>query len=143
MDEGSWKPEWQPWPGESVTFRFVRPGAAPGATLTLDAVRLAVTPGRRLREGRLEIQLRASRAGEETVTLPAEAALQSFTVDGAERPVQLDQGRLAFPVEPGGHRVEVAWREPYDLGLAKQVPAIALSSPAANLSVDLAVPDNR
>jgi hypothetical protein len=143
VEEGRARPQWQPWPGESVTFHFVRPEAAPGATTTLDAVHLAVTPGRRLLEGKLTVELRASRAGEETLTLPSEATLQSFAVDGRPQPVDAAGGRIRLPVEPGSHRVEAAWRQPHALGLGERVPAVALGSPAANVSIELAVPENR
>jgi hypothetical protein len=143
MEEGLARPLWQPWPGEAVTLHFVRAGPAPGPTLTLDRVGLALTPGRRLREATLTLEARASKSGELALVLPAAAVLQSFAVDGRSRPVQFEQGRLRSAVEPGRHEVEIRWREPHGLGLVERTPAVELGAEAANVSLDLAVPDHR
>ncbi len=146
MEGGRWRPEWRPWPGESVTLHFVRPAPAPGATVTLDAARLALTPGRRMREGRLELDLRTSQGGEQTVALPEGATLRSFAMDGSEQPVQFDGGRLRFTLEPGDHRLVTTWQERHTLGLldiAERVPAVDVGAPAVNVRIDLEVPANR
>ncbi len=143
MQDAAWLPEWRPWPGESVSLRLVRPAAAPGVTTTLDAVRLALTPGKRLLTAELGLELRTSRGGEELLTLPEEAELRYFRVDEQPQPFQLEEGRLMFTVEPGSHQVEVGWRQPHDLGLVERAPAVALGSPAANVMIELQVPTNR
>ncbi len=143
MDGGLWRPEWRPWPGESLTLHFVRPAAAPGATVTIDAARLAVTPGRRILEGRLELDLRTSQGGEQTIALPEEATLRSFEIDGGEQPVQFEGGRLRFTLEPGDHRLAATWQERHRLGLAERAPAVELGAPAVNARIDLEVPANR
>ena len=140
---GRWLPRWQPWPGERLTLRLARPEPAPGPTATIDAVRLAVSPGRRLLQGTLVVRLRSSAGGEHAVTLPAEAALERFTVDGVERPGRLEGGRLGFTVEPGEHLIEVAWRQPHDQSPIERVPPVALDTPAVDVHVDLEVPRNR
>ncbi len=143
MQGGTWRPQWRPWPGEAVTLHFVRPAAAPGQTLTVDSAALRVEPGRRLLEGTLTLELRASRGGEQTVVLPADAALQSFTVDGQPQPAQMEQGRLAFTLEPGRHRVEAAWRQDHGARLFERVPELRLDGEAVNVGVTVEVPDNR
>ena len=143
MEEGLWRPEWRPWPGESLTLRLSRPAPAPGSTTTLDRVRLDLTPGRRIRSAQLDLELRASQGGEQQVTLPAAAELEWLAIDGDRQPAQLDEGRLAFLVEPGRHEVSVAWREPHRLGLVERSPAVELGTPAANVTVEMVVPSNR
>ena len=143
MHQGQWRPQWRPWPGEQVTLRFVRPAAAPGRALTVDSAELRVEPGRRLLEGTLTLSLRASRGGEQTLSLPAQAALQSFQVDGQAQPVQLRDGQLAFTVEPGAHRVEAAWRQDHDPQIFERVPELGLGGEAVNVGVVVEVPDNR
>ncbi len=143
MQGGVWRPQWRPWPGEQVTLHFVRPAAAPGQTLTVDSARLVVEPGRRLLEGTLALELRASRGGEQTLVLPADAALQSFQVDGQSQPVQMEQGRLVFTLEPGDHRVETAWRQDHDASFFERIPELSLDGEAVNVGVTVEVPDNR
>lgn len=143
MQGGGWRPEWRPWPGEGLTLEFTRPPAAAGETATVDAADLTVTPGRRLLEGRLVLDLRSSRGGEHRLGLPAEAELQSFTVDEQPRPVMASEGGLAFTVEPGSHQVVAAWRQPHRLGLVERSPAVSLDSAAVNVRATVVVPDNR
>ncbi len=143
MQDGSWRPQWRPWPGEEVALHFVRPAAAPGQTLTVDSAELRVEPGRRLLEGSLTLNLRASRGGEQTLVLPADAALQSFQIDGQPQPAEMTGGRLAFTLEPGRHSVEAAWRQDHDAAFFERVPELRLSGEAVNVGVTIEVPDNR
>ena len=143
LADGRWLPRWQPWPGERLTLRLTHPEPAPGPTATIDAARLAVTPGRRLLQATLLLRLRSSAGGEHAVTLPEAAALERFTVDGRERPARIEGGRLGFTVEPGDHLIEAAWRQPHALRPLERVPAVALDTPAVDVHVDLAVPPNR
>jgi hypothetical protein len=124
-------------------LRLAHPEPAPGPTATIDAARLAVTPGRRLLQATLLLRLRSSAGGEHAVTLPEAAALERFTVDGRERPARIEGGRLGFTVEPGDHLIEAAWRQPHALRPLERVPAVALDTPAVDVHVDLAVPPNR
>ncbi len=143
MENATWRPEWRPWPGESLTLRLTRPAAAPGATTTLDAVRLRVGPGRRFLRGELSLELRTSQGGEEVLTLPEKAELLKFQIDGEPQPAQVEDGRLLFSVEPGSHEVHAVWRQPDGLDLVEVVPEVVLGSPAANVAVDFLVPANR
>ena len=143
LSDGRWLPRWQPWPGEQVVLRIDRPEAAAGATTTLDAVDLHVTPGRRLLEGTLHLELRSSRGGEHGLQLPAEAELQRFELDGAERPVQNVDGALRFTVEPGSHQVVVAWRQPHGLGVFERFPEVGIEGRAVNVGLSLSMPENR
>lgn len=143
MEGGTWRPEWRPWPGETLTLSLARPAAAPGTTVTRDSAALILQPGRRLRQARLELELRASRGGLEKVALPPGAELESFTVDGNPLPLELEQGKGSFILEPGKHQVSLAWREPHALGLFQRGPRVELGGPAVNARVLLDVPANR
>jgi hypothetical protein len=143
MDGGVWRPLWRPWPGESLTLRFTRPAAAAGETATVDGAELELSPGRRLLEGKLTLSLRSSRGGEHRLRLPAEASLQSFTVDDLDQPVQVTDGELAFTVTPGAHQVLASWRQPHRLGIVERGPRVELDSGAVNVQVTVNVPENR
>lgn len=143
MAEGQWRPWWQPWPGETLTLHFVRPQTAPGETATFDQVTLVVKPGRRLLEATLDLELRSSRGGEHVLQVPPSARLQQLQVDDRSQPVQGEEGRLAFTVEPGSHRVKAVWQQPHASRPLERVPAVGIDTPAANVDIRIEVPPNR
>ncbi|MCP4656945.1 MAG: hypothetical protein GY856_16160, partial [bacterium] len=143
MQDGAWRPLWRPWPGEELTFEFVRPAAAPGRTTTIDSVELRAAPGRRLLQATLDLELRSSRGGEQEITLAPEATLESFQIDGRDQPVQVDDGRLRFILEPGDHQLTVAWRQEHGALVFERVPEVGLGEEAVNVTVTVQVPDNR
>ncbi len=143
MEDGVWRPLWQPWPGETVKLGFTRPEAAPGKTTTVDQATLRYTPGRRLLEATLELTLRSSRGGEQTIVLPAAAALQSFEVDGTSQVVQDEGGRLVFTLEPGAHRIVASWRQDHGSSPYELMPEVRLGEEAVNVDVVVQVPPNR
>jgi hypothetical protein len=139
----AWSPVWSPWPGERVTIHTRRPAPVEGAATTIDRAALSVSGGRDLRDVTLELRYRSSQGGEHTVTLPAEARLQSFTIDSAAVPVTSREGVVTFRIEPGEHSVVVAWREDSPRGLRLRTPAIALDGAAVNATVSYTLPSNR
>ncbi len=143
MANGEWRPEWRPWPGEKLSLSFVRPEGAPGQTITLDQVNLALAPGRRLLEGTLTIEARASRGGEQKVGLPADAELLGFTVDGNPVPAQNLNGQVTYTLEPGARRIELRWRQDHAASLFERMPAIEIPGEAANVGIEVEVPGHR
>jgi hypothetical protein len=140
---GTWAPRWLPWPGEAVTLTVRRPEAVPGQTVTIDQARLDWTPGRRLGEGSLGMVLRSSQGGQQAVTLPPGAKLQQVTIDGRERPLQLRDGQVWLPLQPGSQAVHLSWQQPHEPSLHSAVPAVDLGSSAVNVGVVLHAPAER
>ncbi len=140
---GAWAPRWLPWPGESVTLTVSRPDAVSGQTITIDQARLDWTPGRRLGEGSLGMVVRTSQGGQQAVTLPPGAKLQQVTIDGRERPLQLREGQVWLPLQPGAQSVLLSWQQPHDPSLFSGVPTLDLGSPAVNVGVVMHAPAER
>jgi hypothetical protein len=111
--------------------------------VTIDQARLDWTPGRRLGEGVLGLVLRTSQGGQQAITLPAGARLQQVLIDGAERPLQLRDGKVWLPLSPGAQAVRLTWQQPQEPGLVSRVPAVDLGSPAVNVGVVLHAPEER
>jgi hypothetical protein len=143
MQEGEWRPEWRPWPGEKLEISFLRPEGAPGQTATLDMVWLQLAPGRRLLEGQLTMDARASRGGEQRIGLPADAELLGFTIDGNPVPVQNLGGQVAYTLEPGGRRIDLRWRQDHQAGIFEKMPPVAIPGEAANLMIQVSLPQHR
>ena len=102
VQEGRWYPTWRVWPGEQLRVDVSRPAGVEGQTTTIDSVTLDLQPGRRTLLAKLELLIRSSQGGRQTLTLPEGAALQSVTLDGAPRPLQLRNGReLPIPLTRG------------------------------------------
>src|SRR5262249_32824513 len=101
--------EWRPWPGESGTIGGSRPAALPGQSLTIDTSALAMTPGLRADDVRLDVTLRSSRGAQHTLTLPERAELQSVSIDDVAQPIHQDGRRVTLPLMPGRQQVSLTW----------------------------------
>jgi hypothetical protein len=143
LAEGVFAPEYRPWPGESVTVSLAHPQGVEGQTLTIDAVTLEATPGRRLERVRLAATARSSREQPLVLRIPAGAEVQEVTIDGQSRPSRPEAGELHLTVPAGRHAVEVRWQEPRGMGVLHGMPRVAFSSPAVNVTQQLTIPPER
>jgi hypothetical protein len=143
QSDSRWFPQWLPWPGEALTIAVSRPPPVEGATTTLDAVKLTVTPGRRVDQGALELDVISSQGGTLALGLPAGADVQSLTVGGSAVPFQRDGTKASFSLLPGTRKVAVAWTQPSQDAVLRHGPAIDVSLPASNVGIDWVVPDGR
>ena len=142
--DGRWAPEWRVWPGESVKVSVVRPQAIAGQTMTVESATLSWTSGRRIGEGSLDLTVRTSQGGKLPLHLPAGAKLQSVTIDGAARPIQLrDDGELPIPLQPGAQAIHVSWQQTHEQRIFDTVPGVDLGAPAVNANVVVTYPQGR
>lgn len=132
-----------PLPGETLRVTVAAPMAAPGATHALDRVELATQAGQRASEHQLTLEVRASRGGEHEIRLPAEAELLGVTRDDQALTLRLADGRLSLPLQPGEQAFDVRFRTAAAVGLHTRLPAIALGAPAANIGLELKLPQDR
>lgn len=136
-------PRWQPWPGETVTLTVTRPGGAEGQTLTIESATMNVRPGARSTQVNLTVHINASRGGQHAITLPAGAVLESLAVDNLGQPLRAEGGRVTVPIKPKRQQVDVVYRHPAGLGVLFGAPVPDLGAPAVNVSVTIALPDDR
>jgi hypothetical protein len=142
-DTAHWRPQWKPWPGETLSVQISRPEALEGQTVTLQQVRLTQTPGRRYGLNALEMIVRTSHGGQQTIELPPRANLQSVRIDQQSLPVQQDGRWVTFPLQPGRQNVVVAWRSLTPFRPLHRTPEIKIGEEAVNVSVRLNMPDGR
>jgi len=136
-------PEFQPRPGDSLALTITRPEAVAGATLAIDAVGIETTAGQRSGDTALSFKYRSTRGGQQRLTLPGDAVLQSLTVDGEPVPARPRDGALDLTTLPGQHSVMMQWRQDQTVGVQFATPAIGLGASAANVRLEVQLPRDR
>jgi hypothetical protein len=127
-----------------LSVALAHPQGVEGQTLTVDALVVEATPGRRLERVRLTATARSSREQPLVLGLPKEAEVQQVTLDGAERPSRPDAtGELRVTVPAGAHTVEVSWQQARGMGLVYRAPRVTASAPAVNVAQQVAIPPER
>ena len=140
---GYWKPEWRPWPGEGVSITISRPKAIPGKTLTIDEVKLDLTPGRRFSKTSLALRLRSSEGGQHQITLPEEASLMGVKIDEKSQPIKQEGRVVIIPLKPGRQMINVEWHQSETLSLITRGPSVDIGKEAVNGEVAFHMPRNR
>ena len=133
----------RPRPGETASLKITRPGAVPGQTMTVDQSVLTLKPGTRVSDATLSLTVRSSRGDRQTLTLPDGADLLAVRVDGGVQPLRLEGRKLAVPVTPGAHTVEVDWRQPGGARVFFRAPEVDLGSRSVNSHVRVEMPPGR
>lgn len=136
-------PEWRPWPGEAVRIEVVKPEFVQGQTLTIDQSELLVTPGARATDVTFTANLRSSRGGLHTLTLPAGAELQSVSLNGAQQPIRQEGSTVALPLVPGSMSVALVWRQSGGMSASWTTPEVLAGVPTVNADLRVRVPAER
>ena len=138
-----WLPEWRPWPGEKVILHLNRPQGILGQTVTIDFSELEIKPGQRITDSRLNLRLRSSQGGQQQITLPANAELQSVVIDGQSRPIRQEGRRVLLPIVPGTQNIKLKWRVPNGIIPFFKTPDVDLGAASVNTSMEIQLPFNR
>lgn len=138
-----WRPQWKPWPGETLSIQISRPKALAGQTVTIQQVRLVETPGRRYSLNELALTIRTSHGGQHTIELPPKANLRSVQIDKKSLPVQQDRQWVTLPLQPGDQNVVVAWNSLTPFRLLHRIPEIKIGKEAVNANVRMNMPAKR
>ncbi len=140
---GHWFPEWHPWPGETVEVQITRPEGVPGATLTIDHSSISVTPGRRATDVEAVLELRSSRGGQYSLTLPDNATLQLVSSNGQTQAQRQENRVVTLPLNPGTQRVVLRWRQANGIATRFTSPRLNATLPSVNAHVRLLMPSDR
>lgn len=141
--EHRWLPEWRPWPGEKIMLTISRPQAVPGQTLTIDNSRLAITPGKRIRDAELFLGIRSSQGGQHTLLLPEAAELQTVTIDGQQQPLRQEGRKLVLPIRPGVRTIALRWLETKPIAGKVTTPEVDLGAASVNASLNIRLGEDR
>ncbi|WP_455210927.1 hypothetical protein [Kaarinaea lacus] len=138
-----WLPQWRPWPGEQVTLTLSRPQGVEGQTTTIDNSQLSVTPGIRITNVALSIQLRSSQGAQHAIELPEGSTLQDVRIDNAPIPLRLQDRTLMLPVKPGQQQYAISWQEPRGIDTRFSTSQVAIGATNVNHHITLSVPRDR
>jgi hypothetical protein len=133
----------QPLPGERLQLEISRPAAVEGASLAFDAVQVTSQVGERATETSLTLHARSTRGGEHAITLPADAELLQAQRDGQPLELAVRKGKLGLPLLPDAHVYTLRLRQPQGAATRTRTPVLALDAPAANIALDLQLPQDR
>ncbi len=141
---GTKVPEWRPWPGEEGVVALTRPHGVTGQTLTIDESSMLLRPGLRATDVTLTLNVRSSRGGDHTVTLPEGAQLELLSINGATQPIRQEGRGVTFPVVPGAQRLDIKFRViTLALTTVFTSPVVDVGAPSVNATVSLEVPSSR
>ncbi|HEX7129191.1 MAG TPA: hypothetical protein VF217_03870, partial [Rhodanobacteraceae bacterium] len=135
--------EFRPLPGETLTVRVTRPAALPGDSIAFDRVTLDATRGDRALESSLTLVARSTRGGEHLIDIPKDAQLLGVQRNGDALELNLHDGHLALPVQPGVQTFNLRFRDDSTLGMVSGTPPVALHAHAANIRTSLSLPQDR
>ncbi|HPQ27652.1 MAG TPA: hypothetical protein PLQ82_04175 [Desulfobacteraceae bacterium] len=141
--QGQWRPEWKPWPGESVDITISRPKAISGQIVTIDSAELDWTPGMRFDKARLNLSIRTSRGGQHNVSLPEGAELQFVKIDGKSHPVRQEGQQVTIPLHPGSQMIQIEWQQPGGSNILTKGPLVRIGEQAVNAKVTFNMPRSR
>jgi hypothetical protein len=140
---GQWRPQFRPWPGESLQLNVSRPKAFPGSTLAIDNAQLIMRPGARVTQSELKLTLRSSRGSQHTLKLPENATLDKVTKNGVDQPIRQEGQNVTLPLSPGSQTYSIKFKSSQGVGFKTVTPQLDLGGEAANVSLRVQVPRSR
>ncbi|WP_235839723.1 hypothetical protein [Cognaticolwellia mytili] len=123
-----------PYPGETLTISTTRPKAVKGDVLAIDRVKYEIEQGTRASKLKLSFDYRSTRGGEHIIDLPQNYQLKEIKTDSKLINLQLEQGKLAIPILPGRHNIQILMRANIADQLVLTAPIINLNAPISNIT---------
>jgi hypothetical protein len=142
-DQGAYRPQWRPWPGEEVAINVSRPETIQGQVITIDSAQLSYTPGERFSKAALNMNIRTSKGGQHKIVLPAGAQIQKIMIQGVEQPISAQGRDVMLPLEPGSQGIEIEWNQSSGASMLVKSPEITIGEKAVNAEVIINMPANR
>ncbi|MDY6881779.1 MAG: hypothetical protein SV686_16195 [Thermodesulfobacteriota bacterium] len=141
--QGYWRPEWRPWPGEGVLIQVSRPQAIDGQFVTIDGSDLVWTPGERFTRAGLIVKIRTSRGGQYKIKLPRGIKLQSVKRNSKSQPIGDQTSEVLVALQPGSQKVEIDWHQDEEASMLTKGPEVDIGANAVNAGVTFHMPRGR
>lgn len=142
-EQGLWKPEWRPWPGEKVDILITRPEPVKGQTLTIDHAELTWIPGKRTSNASLKLRIRSARGTRHIIELPDRAELGQVKINNIIKPIRQENNIIPVPLMPGVQNIEINWHQDSGISLLEKGPDVKIGSQAVNAKITFKMPENR
>ncbi|MCK5099359.1 MAG: hypothetical protein KAR45_14715, partial [Desulfobacteraceae bacterium] len=140
---GRWLPEFRPWPGEEVIINISRPKGVKGQTYTIENSVLELSPGKRITNAQLELNIRSSRGSRHTITLPPNSKLQSLLINDRSQPLSQTGDKVILPLVPGLQKIKLTWRTSKEIGLKWKASEVDLGIASVDSYCFVKMPQNR
>ncbi|MCP3899343.1 MAG: hypothetical protein GY707_06495, partial [Desulfobacteraceae bacterium] len=108
--EGRWFPEFRPWPGEEVIINITKPKGVKGQTFTIENTLLELSPGKRITNAKLTLNIRSSRGSKHAIILPSGSKLQQLIINNKSQPINQTGSKVILPLVPGIQTIKLSWR---------------------------------
>ena len=132
-----------PYAGEALNLAITRPSAVKGEALAIDSVNLNIDQGTRTSKLELAFNYRSTRGGEHVIDLPVNYQLKEVKTDGRVINLQPESGKLAIPISPGTHNIQITMRSNIEDLLVFSPPEINLNAPSSNITTKVNVSNQR
>lgn len=123
-----------PHPDERLNIAVTRPESVKGDVLAIDSVNYKIDQGTRTSKLMLSFEYRSTRGGEHNIELPESYQLKEIRTDNKLINLQVENGKLAVPVLPGKHSVNIVMRANVSDALFMSAPTINLNAPVSNIT---------
>ncbi len=141
--EGRWFPEYRPWPGEEVLIHIDRPRGVKGQTYTIESSILELSPGKRITNAELTLNIRSSRGSRHAIMLPPNSTLLSLLINEKSQPLSQDGGKVILSLVPGTQRIKLVWRTSKNIGLKWKASKVDIGIESVDSYTYVKMPQNR
>lgn len=142
VNANAFEPVFKPWPAETLVVDVRKPAGVPGDTHTVESALLKVDAGSKLQRSTLTMDIRSSLGTNYTVTLPENAEVLRFSVDGMEMNTPAGN-EVKIPLQPGSQAVVIEFQSLTDMGMLSHSPQVLLPDGATNVRLQYNLPRDR
>ncbi|MGS2718857.1 hypothetical protein ACVBE9_11830 [Eionea flava] len=142
VNSNAFEPRFAPWPGEVLNISIRKPEGVAGAVHTVERATLQVEPGNNLQRSTLTLTIRASIGTDYPITLPNNAEVLKFSIDGRAMNTPANNNIVA-PLQPREQTLEVVFQVPQRVAVISRSPQILLPDSASNIVVEYRLPRDR
>jgi hypothetical protein len=140
---GKWFPEFRPWPGEEVVINITRPKGVKGQTYTIENSLLELSPGKRITNAQLNLNIRSSRGSSHTIVLPPGSKLQQLLIDNKSQPLNQDGDKVTLSLVPGMQHIKLSWRTSKNISWNWKASKVDVGIESVDSHIYVKMPQNR
>jgi hypothetical protein len=132
-----------PYAGETLSVAVSKPPAVDGSVIAIDKLNATLQQGERTSTFVLSFNYRSTRGGEHLIDLPDDYELKEVKSDDNLLNIQATEQRLALPILPGLHRVQLSLRYSAEATSLLELPRVNLNAPVSNIEANISLSDSR